>query len=153
MRAILQWRYRPRWIWSCEFGGLATATYRKLDTSALLQYYSTPKDNDVNLEKIHLRKTAAMTSISGVENISRSFKEHIQTTDDLNVDALFDFLLVFIDHSHPTFSLVWLKLNMNHYISWDWLREIRQLALAVISVEFYLCLAFSDLTCHVEDTG
>ena len=27
------------------------------------------------------------------------------------------------------------------------------LVIAVISVDAYSCLAFSDLTCHIEDTG
>ena len=27
------------------------------------------------------------------------------------------------------------------------------LVVALISVDAYLCLAFSDLTCHLEDTG
>ena len=68
----------------------------------------------MNLEKIQLIRTAAMISISRVEKISKSFKEHIQTTDDLVIDALFDLLPAFIDQSHSTFSLVWLQLNMNH---------------------------------------
>ena len=45
-------------------------------------------------KKIDLIKTATMISKIGMKSISRSFKEYIQTTDDLNVDVLFNFLQV-----------------------------------------------------------
>ena len=45
-------------------------------------------------KKIELIKTATMISKIGMKNISRSFKGYIQTTDDLNVDVLFNFLQV-----------------------------------------------------------
>ena len=57
-------------------------------------------------KKIQLIKAAAIISKNGVENISISFMEYIQTTDNLNVDVLFDFLPVYVDQPHkPPFPI------------------------------------------------
>ena len=41
----------PRWIWCSGFVGLTIVNDRKLINSVILQYYNTPKGNDMDLEK------------------------------------------------------------------------------------------------------
>ena len=56
----------------------------------------------------------------------------------------------------PSFPILlgWLKLNLALLL--DHLRLAREMnacGSCVISVDTYPCLDFSDLTCHLEDTG
>ena len=53
-------------------------------------------------KKIRLIKAAAIISKNGVENFSIQFMEYIQTTDNLNVDVLFDFQPVYFDDQPRT---------------------------------------------------
>ena len=72
--------------------------------------YNTPKGNDMDLEKDSANKNGKIIIKSDVKNISRSFMEHIQTTDDLNVDVLFDFLLVYFNQPRtPPFPICLVK--------------------------------------------
>ena len=45
----------------------------------------------------------------------------------------------------------WLKLNLNFWIKWDWLTGRWALVVAVIDVDAYCFLVFSDLTSHPKD--
>ena len=105
-------------------------------------------------KKIELIKTATMISKIGMKSISRSFEEYIQTTDDLNVDVLFNFLQVYFNQSrNPTFSYcfgenwIWIVISFETGLG-RWMMVV-----AVISVDAYPFLAFSDLTCHLEDAA
>ena len=72
--------------------GLKTiVTYRKSVNSILREYYNTPKDTDMNLQKITLMETTAMIVKSEMKDISRSFNEYFPTTDDLSVDMLYQY--------------------------------------------------------------
>ena len=59
-----------------------------------------------------------------MENISTSFMEYIQTTDNLNVDMLFDFLPVYFDQPRiPPFPIGFVKIESE---SLNQLRLIKQ---------------------------
>ena len=63
-------------------------------------------------KKIQQIKTAAVISKNGVKNISTSFMEYIQATDNLSVDVLFDFLPVYFDQPRiPPFPIGLVKIE------------------------------------------
>ena len=103
-------------------------------------------------KKIQLIKTATMISKIGMKNIYRNFKEYIQTTVDLIVDVLFNFLQIYFNQSrNPTFfycfgeNWIWIVISFETGLG-RWMMVV-----AVISVDAYPFLAFSDLTCHLDD--
>ena len=73
--------------------GLATLlTYRKNANSILREFYNTPKNQDIALQKIQLIESAAELIISDVKEICDSSKIEYPHPEDLTVDHLFDFL-------------------------------------------------------------
>ena len=79
-------------LFSASTGQKTIITYRKSINKIISNYYNTPKDIDLQQQKVQLIKTAAELIQSEIKEMPDTFKETFPTTDDLQIDKLLAYL-------------------------------------------------------------